>query len=435
MENKQKNQKINFLDQLAPLILSFLIIIYFFYGFYTNENSAGAGGFEGDFSLIWNNLNLLRGDILSNLDNPLYSDSRPPLSYILHLILNPFNFNEEVFRTSCFVLSLTIPALLYFAIIRKYPELEKRYSLILALIITLSPYFRTTAYWSLGENYGLIFVILTYIFYLNLVNQIKTDDDFKKILWIFFLCFSSSLAIYFDQKLIFLPVIVLFIIFNLKISIKIKIFSLIFFSLFALPYIYLIFTWGAIIPTSAAQIRGAGYSVHPFNIGFCLSMLAFYIFPFLICRKIQDMNFKKLFNIKILILFLTFVIYLFSVFWIGDYENLRNDGKGIFHKLSILLFEDLNYRLIFTVLIFLISFFLIILFLKSKNDVLLILYFLVLSLVTFPFYQEYLDPLLFILFFTFVKTDFYFDKKRIYFLVSYFFIFLIGSKIYYNSIL
>ena len=255
MENKQKNQKINFLDQFAPLILSSLIIIYFFYGFYTNENSAGAGGFEGDFSLIWNNLNLLRGDILSNLDNPLYSDSRPPLSYILHLKFNPFNFNEEVFRTSCFVLSLTIPTLLYFAIIRKYPELEKRYSLILALIITLSPYFRTTAYWSLGENYGLIFVILTYLFSLNLVDQIKTDNDFKKILWIFFLCLFSSLAIYFDQKLIFLPVIVLFLIFNLKISIKIKIFSLVFFSLFALPYIYLIFTWGAIIPTSAAQSK------------------------------------------------------------------------------------------------------------------------------------------------------------------------------------
>ena len=33
MENKQKNQKINFLDQFAPLVLSFLIIIYFFYGF------------------------------------------------------------------------------------------------------------------------------------------------------------------------------------------------------------------------------------------------------------------------------------------------------------------------------------------------------------------------------------------------------------------
>ena len=200
-------------------------------------------------------------------------------------------------------------------------------------------------------------------------------------------------------------------------------------------WIYLIFTWGAIIPTSAAKARGAGYSLYPFNIGFCLSILAFYIFPFLICRKTEDINFKKLFDIKILILFIIFIIYLISVFWIGDYENLRNDGKGIFHKLSILLFEDLNHQLIFTVLIFLISFFLIILFLKFDKDILLILYFLFLSLVTFPFYQEYLDPLLFILFFTFIKTDFYFDKKRIYFLVSYFFIFLIGSKIYYNSIL
>ena len=41
---------------------------------------------------LYLNLYLLRGDILSNLDSPLYSDSRPPLSYILHLTLNPFNF-------------------------------------------------------------------------------------------------------------------------------------------------------------------------------------------------------------------------------------------------------------------------------------------------------------------------------------------------------
>ena len=54
MANKEK-KKINIYD-VQFLFLSFLIVIYFFYGFFTNENSAGAGGYNGDFKLIWSNL-------------------------------------------------------------------------------------------------------------------------------------------------------------------------------------------------------------------------------------------------------------------------------------------------------------------------------------------------------------------------------------------
>ena len=148
--------------------LSFTVLLYFFYGYFQNENSAGAGGYDGDFKLIWGNLILLKQGIISNLDNPLYNDSRPPLSYIIHILLNPFTYNQEVFRLSNLIISSTIPFLLYFSIKQNYPSLDKNLIFLLALIVTLSPYFRTTAYWALGENYGLIFLLLSFLKFKNL---------------------------------------------------------------------------------------------------------------------------------------------------------------------------------------------------------------------------------------------------------------------------
>ena len=98
-----------------------------------------------------------------SLNNPEYSDSRPPLSYILHIYLNPFINSQEEFRISNLIISLLVPLLLYFSIKEKYPFLNKNVIILLSTLVTLSPYFRTTAYWSLGENYGLIF--LEYIFW------------------------------------------------------------------------------------------------------------------------------------------------------------------------------------------------------------------------------------------------------------------------------
>ena len=90
-----ENKKVKFfykykLEEKSSLLAVLLILIYFFYGFFSNEISAGAGGYDGDFKLIWSNLQILREGIILNLDNPNYSDSRPPLSYILHILVNPF---------------------------------------------------------------------------------------------------------------------------------------------------------------------------------------------------------------------------------------------------------------------------------------------------------------------------------------------------------
>ena len=119
MENKKEKLLGLKSNDRMHFILSIVILSYFFYGFYSNENSAGAGGYNGDFKLIWANLSLLKEGIISNLNSPDYSDSRPPLSYILHIYLNPFINSQEEFRVSNLIISLSIPLLLYFSIREK----------------------------------------------------------------------------------------------------------------------------------------------------------------------------------------------------------------------------------------------------------------------------------------------------------------------------
>jgi len=198
--------------------------------------------------------------------------------------------------------------------------------------------------------------------------------------------------------------------------------------------LYLIYLWGSFIPTAAYEARGVGSSINLFHPGYCLTILIVAIFPFFF---ISNLNLKiiknKIFNRNIIYIFIVFLIYSLLINFVGDFENLRIQGKGAFYKLSIILLENQNMRLIFT----LISFFLSIIFIyftfEDKNDLLIISYFAFLSLFTFPFYQEYLDPLFYILIFSFFKTRFEFEnKKGTYLIVLYFFIFSLSSKYYYQ---
>ena len=43
-------------------LISILTILLFFFGFYLQENSAGAGGLKGDFNHVWNNLSLFKNN-------------------------------------------------------------------------------------------------------------------------------------------------------------------------------------------------------------------------------------------------------------------------------------------------------------------------------------------------------------------------------------
>ena len=419
MENKKKQKVKIDLNEYFISFLSLGIGLYFFYGFFTNENSAGAGGYEGDLKLIWENLLLLKSKTFSNLDNPLYNDSRPPLSYIVHIYLNPFIRSLEGFRISTFYISFLVPILFFYSIKSNYKNLNSNIIILLALIVTLSPYFRTTAYWSLGENYGFIFLLISYIILQNFKKNYLINKIAKNYILIFFLCLCSSLCVYFDQKLVFIPLLVLIIILNFKISNKLKLTTCFFFFLFSLPYLYLISLWGSLLPTAAAKSRHVGTKINLYNLGYCLTIIAFYISPFLLFRDLNIKKIKQKIYVLILILF-------------GNFSILPREGKGIIDKISYLFFDSEIIKLTFTIFSFLIALIVIWIFFDKKNDYFLVIYFLLLSLFIFPFFQEYLDPLIYILIFTFFKTKLNFNYKKIYLLVAYFIIFSLSSKLYYS---
>jgi len=436
MENKEKEKtelNIKF-EKILIISTSLAIVLYFFYGFYSDENSAGAGGYDGDFKLIWENLLLLKQSIVLNLNNSEYSDSRSPLSYILHILFNPYITNKEDFRTVNLVISSSVPILLFFSIKQNFKNLDKSFIILLSIVITLSPYFRTTSYWALGENYGIIFLLLSYLMYSKINKDIFSSSNFKKNLSIFLLCFFSSIIVYFDQKLVFIPFLVLFLIFSLNIKINIKINSLIFFFIFASPYFYLMYLWEGLIPSSANVAREVGSRIHLYNPGYCLTIIAISIFPFIFSKKLGNKSLKReIFNAKNYFFFGIFFIYVLLIFTYGDFINLSEQGKGAFHKLSLLLVKDVKIRLFLSITVFLISALVVVTILKDKQDLYIVLYFLILSLFTFPFYQEYLDPLLYVLIFSFFKSNFELsNKKTLFFIFFYYLIFSLSSKYYYQ---
>ena len=203
-----------------------------------------------------------------------------------------------------------------------------------------------------------------------------------------------------------------------------------------MPYIYLIYRWGTIIPPSAASAREVGQTIELYQLGYCLTILAFYIFPFLLLINLELSKIKnKILDKKFSIIILLFLIYLILTITLIDFETLRVEGKGIFHKLSLIIFEDSNLRFTFTILAFFGSFLLTYLFFEDKKDFAIILYFLALSILTFPFHQEYLDPLFYILVFSFFQVKLKINYRKVYFIFFYFLIFLLGSKYYYSLIL
>jgi len=434
LNNYKKN------NSLTLFLVFFLVltsVVSFFLGFYFNENSAGAGGFKGDFSNVWNNINLLKKYDLKTFFcitakscheiSDTYISSRTPLLYLVNYFLNPFVSHEELFRVSIFVFSLLIPIFFFYSLKKRYPSYQNILLVFVTSIILLSPYFRTSSYWGLEENYALLTTLLTYIFFIKFIKK-KNNKN------IFLLTFFASLTVYFDIKFLIVPLITFFKIINSKIILKKKIQTIILFFLFSLPYVYLIFLWKNIIPTNDAINRNAGLLFFQ-NIGYSITLIFFYIFPFIIIniRNFYN-NFIKLLKNKFFFLFLI-IIFTYLIFFIFYYNIFLETklGKGYAYKLAILLFENYILQKIFLSLIILIGFFSIIVFFNNKvSDFFIIIYFIFFSIFTYPLMQEYYDPILFIMFFLFFFKKIEINFFKVLILYVYFFSFLVFAFNYYK---
>ena len=105
-------------------------------------------------------------------------------------------------------------------------NIDKTILFFISSFILLSPFYRTNAYWGLELNYGII-CMLSSIFFLNYTLYQNINSKTQLYFSLTLLTFFSSLCLYFDQKLLIIPLIVLFEILRSKINFRFKIFSLI----------------------------------------------------------------------------------------------------------------------------------------------------------------------------------------------------------------
>ena len=426
-------------------VLIFLSLLSFFLGFHLDENSAGGGSYLGDWSFLWPNLKLfINNDLYTAITHEDFISNRTPLLYMMHTSLNPFVENVIAYRRSVFIISLSVPVLFYFCLKQKFNNKDNLLLILIASTIFLSPYFRTSSYWGLEENYGIISLLLTFLF-LNFFLKNKNEYGYKIYFQLFLLIFFSSLCIYFDQKLLIIPIICFLSIITSKKIIKLKLFSICFYFILSLPYIYLIILWDGIFPNTLTSGRNLGDKLYLDHIGYTSTIIAFYFVPFLLFKgkdlstEIKNFFLKKN-NYYLILLFCIYILYLLVLSNFLGQNALNIDvstGKGFIHKSSLILFKN-NFiiREIFIYFSFLISWVIVLIFIgKNFKNGLILLYFFLASVLTLPLMQEYFDPLIFIMIFTFFSSKLFITYKNVIILFFYFSIFLAGSNIYYYNLL
>jgi len=427
-------------------LFSFGILVSYFLGFYLDENSVGGGGYNGDLSWILKNINIFKENKIT--DAILHKDlfgNRTPLIYVLNTYLNPFFFEVENYRRSVFILSLLGPVILFFTLKLKFKDTDLSIILLLSLIILLSPFYRTSAYWSLNENYGIITFIASFLT-LNLFIFQPEHRRIKKYFYLFLTITISSLTVYFDQKFILAPIIIFLTIFFKSKEIKIKIFTIVLYLIYSLPFLYLVFRWGGIVPPSTQAANpntitsiGRITDLYLNHIGYASTMIAIYLLPllfffrektfFLKKKNFLIKNFQLTILLPLVYIFFIYVFYDFNLYTGKDYWI----GFGFIHKLSIIFFDNLLLREFFTYISFLISWMIISLYLeKNFQDYLIVLYFFTLSILLWPLMQEYFDPAVLLVSLLVFKTKLKLNYNNTLFLALYFTMFLIGSNLYYQ---
>ena len=427
--------------------LSFLIYVSYFFGFFLNENSIGSGGYNGDISWIWKNFELFQNNnLLDAIKHEDFFGNRTPLIYILNIYLNPFVDNYESYRFSIFIFALIGPVIFYKCLLAKFKNINKEILFLISSIILLSPYYRTTAYWGMEINYAIITMLISCYYFI--VTSFEEDNkSFKNI---FLLIFFTSLTIYFDQKFLFLPALIFLIIMTSKLNLKIKIYTILSYSLLALPYLYLIDIWGGVVPSKTqdanpntiTNVDRLLYDFYFYHLGYASTIIGFYLFPLLFFREknlfenIKDFLKNKSSYIILLIPFI-YIIYLYKNV---DYRFYTIEeywvGLGIVHKLAITIFDNLKLQEFFTYIMFFLSWAVIFLFVELKiRDILILSFFFILSLFNWPLMQEHFDLVItmcaLLLFRTKIKPTY----QNSLFLILYSSVFLVIANIYYFKIL
>ena len=425
-------------NNFFKVVIICLISFSFFLGYFLRENSAGGG--KEFYELSWPIIQSFKEDFLFTIKNyGSFRDYTIPFSHFLNAYINPFSNDINNFQLSTTIISFFI--FLTFAIVFKkiFQHINSTDILLISSTILLLPCFRTSAFWGKNENYGWFFLILALYFFTEIKKEISKNPESNKITNVILFCFTSACALYARQALIFLPISYLVYLFLNNVNKKIITTSIILLFLFAIPGFLLMWTWGDVYPSlpegeapHGGFIGGWIKPIHIFkNFPILLSFFGFYLLPILIAEFLS-IGLKDFFKKYSKSFFIAFAI--FIILWqinILNYLSSYTVAGGAILKLSYLIQKE-NFLLL---LIFSsIGFSILVQFFKedTKNNLPILLPMIIIYGFPRLLYQEYVEPLILIIFFLTINTNI----KEIYFrnistsnfiLIGYFGIYLIGS--------
>ena len=422
-------------NDINKIIVFFVILISYIAGYILRENAVG-GGVEF-YELDWPITQSFKRDFLFTIQSyGSFGDGTIPFSHIINAYLNPFSNNVETFQLSVVAISFVIFLVFAFILKKIFSYINTTDILLLSSMLLILPFFRTSAFWGKNENYGWLFFILALYFFSEIKKNIYATHNDKNLKNVLFFCFTSSCALYARQALIFLPISYFLFLFLNKVNKKIILTSVVWFTLFSIPGLLLIFTWGGLYDTKNVD-TGTVYGLwvhHEYilkNLPILTSFFGFYLLPILII-EFFNYGYKDFFKkySKSFFLALTTLIILSQINLL-DYLGTYVLSGGAILKLNYLIMKN-NF---FLLLIFsAIGFSILIRFIKEdpKNNAIILVPLVILYSLPRLLYQEYAEPLILIIFFMAIKTDLhkvYFKKVSVSntIFLSYFAVYLIGS--------
>ena len=401
------------------IIGSFSLIL----GYVFKENSAG-GGFH-DFQILSPYFQKFSEESFTTFQQHLKlkgGEIHSPFFYFISGKITHLLGGFENFRVFYLLVCLSLPYI-HFKVLKEKFGTKEINIYILSFLIFLSPYFRTSAIWTLGDNFSLIFFGL-FTYYL-----VKGEKYFNLnyfVLSLVFLVICSYTRYYYAIFWIFYIYII-----NKKFGFNIVIQQIAISFILSLPAL---FFFGYVISNYnfLSYIKSFTSFNLIKNIFQILSILFFYLVPFIF---IDRKNFIKYFKKKLNFLFITFFLLILLTF-IGDYGYKIELSGGVFYKID----HYFNFK--FPIIIFLsvfLSILSIIYLFENKLQNYILLFCLIFSFPLDTIYQKYFDPLYLFLFFgllnsNVVKNNILQKKIPILLIILYFLFFWIFALIYYAQI-
>ena len=386
-----KNYKIFY---LFVIIVSSVI---FFLNFYFRDYLIA--GSKSDFNtFVFNNIQIFKLDFSSSIrDYSNLGDANWPLLYVFHAYLNPFSSNPEHYLITTSLIGFTTFIIL--SISFKNKNFNNFESFALASLILLLPWFNGRAHWGTSANLGWFFFSISVYLFIKLENNFQNSNK-RKIILLFLFCLFSSLSLYSRLSLSFFCLFFTLNYYLTEETKKNKFFITLFYILFSIPGVMLIYTWGGLLDYSNGNHNPDDHNYKNIfkNIPIILNYFFFYLWPIFFIEFL-DKGFKKIlkehYQVCIFLIFVFFILFFNNVL---DYLSNYSYGGGVILKFGYMIGDKNNILFLLSSIIgasFIIN------FVKEnfiKNGLLFLIIFIIYG---FPksLYQDYFEPLIFILFF------------------------------------